>query len=93
MSIEGKAIRIAFDHTENGLSSTDGELMTFMVAGKDRVFFPAEAAIQGHTVLVSSPEVPDPEAVRYAWADNPVGPHLTNSAGLPASPFRTDRWH
>jgi sialate O-acetylesterase len=93
MSIEGKAIRIAFDHTENGLSSTDGELMTFMVAGKDRFFFPAEAAIQGHTVLVSSPEVPDPEAVRYAWADNPVGPHLINSAGLPASPFRTDRWH
>lgn len=92
MAIEGNAIRITFDHTENGLSSSGGELTTFVVAGKDRIFFPAHAMIQGHTVLVSSPDVPDPEAVRYGWADNPVGPYLINSVGLPASPFRTDFW-
>jgi sialate O-acetylesterase len=92
MAIEGNAIRLSFEHTGNGLSSTDGELTTFVVAGKDRKFFPAHAMIQGHTLLVSSPDVPDPEAVRYGWADNPVGPYLVNTSGLPASPFRTDCW-
>lgn len=45
-----------------------------------------------NTVLVSSPEVPLPVAVRYAWADNPEEANLYNSAGLPASSFRTDVW-
>jgi len=50
-----------------------------------------EARIDGETVIVSSPEVSKPVAVRYAWADNPVC-NLCNKAGLPASPFRTDTW-
>jgi len=40
--------------------------------------------------VVSSPKVPQPVAVRYAWADNPEGCNLYNQAGLPAAPFRTD---
>src|SRR5512143_3429737 len=51
----------------------------------------AEARIEGETVLLSSPEVPQPAAARYAWADNPEAT-LRNGAGLPASPFRTDDW-
>ena len=47
--------------------------------------------IQGDKIVVSSPEVPYPVAVRYAWANNPVC-NLYNGAGLPASPFRTDDW-
>jgi sialate O-acetylesterase len=51
----------------------------------------AEAAIEGEGVLVSSPKVARPVAVRYGWADNPEVT-LYNGAGLPASPFRTDDW-
>jgi sialate O-acetylesterase len=51
----------------------------------------AEAEIQGEDVVVSSPEVAKPVAVRYAWDDDPEC-NLVNSAGLPASPFRTDQW-
>jgi hypothetical protein len=52
---------------------------------------PAEAPIEGDTVVVSSPKVPQPVAVRYAWMPNPTC-NLFNGAGLPASPFRTDDW-
>jgi sialate O-acetylesterase len=51
----------------------------------------ADAAIEGDTIVVSSAAVPRPLHVRYAWADNPAGANLFNSAGLPAAPFRTDR--
>ena len=46
--------------------------------------------IEGDSVVVSSPAVPNPAFVRYAWADNPAGANLFNSEGLPAAPFRTD---
>lgn len=58
---------------------------------KDRAFVWAEARIAGDTVVVSSPRVARPVAVRYAWADNPAC-NLGNRAGLPAVPFRTDDW-
>ena len=68
------------------------ELRGFAVAGADRVFHWAEASIiDDGVVVVSSPEVAKPIAVRYAWADNPIC-NLTNASGLPASPFRTDDW-
>ena len=57
--------------------------------GKDGKFVWATAAIEGDTVVCSSPEVPEPVAVRYAWANNPDST-LYNGAGLPAVPFRTD---
>jgi sialate O-acetylesterase len=59
------------------------------VAGADRVFHPATAVIVADTVVVSSPVVPQPVAVRYAWTDTPDG-NLINGVGLPASPFRSD---
>lgn len=59
--------------------------------GRHRRFVWAEARIDHDTVVVSSPQVPDPIAVRYAWADNPAC-NLVNKDSLPASPFRTDNW-
>ena len=68
-----------------------GTLNGFAIAGRDRKFVWADAHIEGKTVVVSSPQVPYPVAVRYAWGDNPEV-SLYNVEGLPASPFRTDDW-
>jgi sialate O-acetylesterase len=90
MSIEGNRIRLTFDHTNGDLTVKEGAVLQgFAVAGADKVFYWAEAAIDGNTVVVTSDKVPAPAAVRYGWANNPVG-NLYNGAGLPASPFRTD---
>ena len=63
----------------------------FAIAGADKKFVWANARIDGNKVIVSSPDVKEPKAVRYAWAANPVW-SLENGAGLPATPFRTDDW-
>ncbi|MDZ7291793.1 MAG: sialate O-acetylesterase [candidate division KSB1 bacterium] len=92
MKIEGNRIRLIFDHAEGGLIIKGGDkLQGFAIAGDDRKFVWAEAEIDGKTVVVSSPQIVKPVAVRYAWASNPVC-NLYNRAGLPASPFRTDSW-
>lgn len=85
---DGKAA-LRFSHVGGGLVAKDGELKGFTVSGEDKQFHPAQAKIVGDTVVVSSPEVEKPSAVRYGWADVPEG-NLFNQAGLPASPFRTD---
>ncbi len=89
---EGKAV-ITFQNRGDGLRSNDDKpLRHFEIAGDDKVFHSADATIVGNTVHVSSPKVSEPEAVRYAWSNNPEDPNFFNSAGLPACPFRTDRW-
>ena len=86
----GNRLRLRFDHARGGLVAKGGEpLKGFAVAGADGKFVWAQAAIEGDAVVVSSPQVQVPVAVRYGWADNPVC-NLYNQAGLPASPFRTD---
>jgi sialate O-acetylesterase len=89
MKIEGSAIRVNFSHAE-GLVARDGTLKWFTIAGADGKFVPADAKIDGQTVIVSSPDVSAPVAVRYAWVNFPNGGHLYNSAGLPAAQFRSD---
>lgn len=89
MTIEGNKIRIQFHHVGGGLVAKGEKLTGFAICGADRKFVWADAVIDGDSVLVSSPEVPQPVAVRYAWADNPEC-NLYNKEGLPASPFRTD---
>jgi len=92
MTVEGDAIRLAFEHTGGGLVAKDGKpLVGFEIAAGDRRFVPAAARIDGHTVVVGSPDVSTPAAVRYAWANNPAC-NLCNAEGLPACPFRTDDW-
>ena len=92
MTVEGSSIRLAFDHLGGGLVISNGAALAgFAVAGADRIFVWAEARIDGDTVVVSSPQVVKPVAVRYAWGDDPPC-NLANKAGLPAVPFRTDDW-
>jgi len=91
MKIEGDKVRLAFDHVGGGLQFKDGEPRGFAVAGEDKVFYLAKARIDGDSVIVWSDRVKGPVAVRYAWANNPVG-NLFNQANLPAMPFRTDDW-
>lgn len=87
----GKAV-ISFEPLQSPLASSDGKpLVRFTVAGADRVFRPAQARIEGDTVVAWSDEVRDPVAARYAWA-NTIDSNLGSESGLPASPFRTDQW-
>jgi sialate O-acetylesterase len=89
--VEGDRIRLRFTHAA-GLRTADGAAPRgFYIAGEDHKFVPAEARIEGGTVVVRSKEVPRPVAVRYAWMDNPSA-NLVNGEALPASPFRTDDW-
>jgi sialate O-acetylesterase len=91
-SISGNAITISFKHANGGLKSMSGGALTgFLIAGADKQWKAAEAKIVGETVVISSPEVAQPVAARYAWKDWPEY-SLANGAGLPASPFRTDDW-
>ena len=89
--VRGSEIVLSFQHTEGGLKTPGGALTGFTIAGADRQWKPAQARIDGTRVVVSSGDVPQPVAVRYAWQDWPTC-NLTNGAGLPASPFRTDDW-
>lgn len=89
VSVADQAIRVTFSHA-HGLVAREGALKWFTIAGADGKFVSADAKIDGETVLVSSPEVAKPVAVRYAWVNFPDGGHLYNAAGLPAAQFRSD---
>lgn len=102
--VEGSSIRVRFEQiggglmvgAKKGLAPTeevkDGKLTWWAIAGEDKNWVAAEARIDGDSVVVSSPAVAKPVAVRYAFAHNPQGANLYNREGLPASPFRTDTW-
>jgi sialate O-acetylesterase len=86
---EGASLRVYFDHAA-GLEAKGGSLTGFEVAGADGVFAPAEARIEGETVILNSALVKDPAEARYGWSNSPEC-HLFNKAGLPASPFTSLR--
>lgn len=92
MQINGNKIILTFTETGSGLTSNGKPLKHFAIAGKDRKFVWAEAIIRGNKVVVSSEQVINPVAVRYAWSNNPEDANLRNKEGLLASPFRTDNW-
>jgi sialate O-acetylesterase len=94
VSFSGSVARIAFDTQGSSLTSgaANEPITGFSIAGQDRKFYWANARIDSdNRVLVSSPAVSKPVAVRYGWSDYPMV-NLVNRAGLPASPFRTDDW-
>ncbi len=87
--VDGGRMVITFDHVGSGLVARGDQLKGFAIGGADGRFVWADARIDGSTVVVSSPSVRSPTAVRYAWADNPENANLYNKEGLPAAPFRT----
>ncbi|MDR3236073.1 MAG: sialate O-acetylesterase [Prevotellaceae bacterium] len=90
--IENDKIHVYFKHAGTGLATSDGKAPAgFAIAGPDKKFYWATAVVEKDRIVVSSPHVAFPVAVRYAWADNPAC-NLCNDAQLPASPFRTDSW-
>jgi len=102
--VEGDSIRLSFNYVGKGLmvgkktgleptaEVKAGKLSHFAIAGEDKKWFWAEATIDGETVVVKSPDVPKPIAVRYGFTMNPAKANLYNKEGIPASPFRTDGW-
>ncbi|HUR44285.1 MAG TPA: sialate O-acetylesterase [Candidatus Saccharimonadales bacterium] len=91
LTIKGDRAVVSFDNTGSGLQARGGELKGFAICGEDKRWVWGKATIQGDNVVVTSPEVSAPIAVRYGWADFPVV-NLWNKEGLPASPFRTDHF-
>jgi sialate O-acetylesterase len=101
MAIEGASVRISFHDAEQGLmvatkttfdpvvESQSAPANGFAISGADKHWYWASAKIDGATVVVSSPSVQAPVAVRYAWGQNPIG-NVYGRGGLPISPFRTD---
>ncbi len=92
MKVDGNKIRLSFAHVGGGLKSRDGKPLTeFEVAAADGKFVPAEATIDGDTVVVQAKEVATPTQARFGWR-NVANPNLINKEGLPASPFQTNNW-
>ena len=89
MNVRGNKAYVRFYHAGAGLKAQSGSLDGFAVCGSDSQFVWATATPMGDSVVVFSSQVSAPVAVRYSWANNPIG-DLRNSAGLAASPFRSD---
>ena len=102
--IKGDKIHLSFNHIgqglmvgkKTGLAPTkeikEGALQHFSIAGADKKWHWATAEIVGNQVVLSSPNVKNPVAARYAFTMNPADANLYNREGLPAGPFRTDTW-
>jgi len=91
MKSDGGKIQLSFAHG-GGLKSRDGKpLSEFEVAGADCKFVPAEATLDGNTIVVHAKQVESPTQVRFGWR-NEANPNLVNQEGLPASPFQTNHW-
>ncbi len=91
IAVNGSEVVVSFNKVPNGLTSFNKELTTFEIAGSDKVFYPAEALLRSKSVVLSSPQVKEPVAVRYAFKDYVKG-ELFSTEGLPVSSFRTDDW-
>jgi sialate O-acetylesterase len=91
LKIENGKIKIYVREITSKLVSKDGDPSHLMIAGEDRKFYPAEGKISGSVLTVSSPEVPKPVAVRYAFKNDDM-PNLFSKEGLPVNLFRTDTW-
>jgi sialate O-acetylesterase len=104
MKVENGKLRLSFEYAGSGLmvgkktgrepvsEDKDGKLKRIAIAGADKVWHWADAVIDGQTLVLSSPDVREPAAVRYAYSQNTEGANLYNKEGLPAVPFRTDDW-
>ena len=91
LEIKGSIVTVAFDNAPNGITSYGKEVTGFEIAGENKVFYPAKAELRRKSVLLSSPQVEKPVAVRYLFKDFAKA-ELFSTGGLPVSSFRTDNW-
>jgi sialate O-acetylesterase len=91
MKVEKSKVRIFFDHVPSGLMVKGKEPVEFTIAGEDKKFYPAQAKVDGKTVVVWAKEVKKPVAVRFGWSNGSI-PNLFSKEELPVGPFRTDEW-
>ncbi len=87
----GKNITLSFSNAQSGLKPVSATQNNFVIAGADRVFYPAAVKVSGDKLVISSPKVKQPIAVRYAFTNTSEATFF-NKAGLPAPSFRTDNW-
>ncbi|WP_431211301.1 hypothetical protein ACQ86N_36265 [Puia sp. P3] len=91
MQVQGDRVEITIGETGGGLVVKGPEVKEVLIAGEDRVFYPARVKIKESRIVVSSKEVKKPVAVRYQYSNSGVG-NLFGKSGLPVAPFRTDGW-
>lgn len=89
--INNEQITLDFVNIQDGLKYIGDEITGFEIASDDRIFYTAEATINGNSIIISSKYTDNPVAVRYGWSSNPKC-NIYNSADLPLQPFRTDSW-
>jgi sialate O-acetylesterase len=89
--ISGSTATIKFKNAPNGLTAFGKPLLQFEIAGANKVFRPAKALINSGNIILTSPDVKEPVAVRYAYKDYIMG-ELFSTEGFPVSSFRTDNW-
>jgi len=89
VKVEGDAIRLTLDHAEGGLTLDGEKNNVFVIAGADNKWAWATPTIDGNTLVLRSPDVPKPVAVRFAWSNYPRG-NVFNGAHLPMAPYRSD---
>lgn len=93
VTMEGRVAVITMDIQANpGLTTYGKEILQFQVAGDDKRFYPAKAALSGNRIFVFSPNVEKPAAVRYCFNDTEPTEIFTVEGNLPLSSFRTDDW-
>jgi sialate O-acetylesterase len=91
LKIDGDKAIVSFTFAKGLKSRDEKPLSEWEIAGEDGNFVPAEATIQGETVVVSAKGVEKPTQVRFGWR-NIANPNLCNAEGLPAAPFRSKDW-
>ncbi|GLB49624.1 9-O-acetylesterase [Neptunitalea sp. Y10] len=91
METKGSTLIISFDNVPNGITSYGKEVSGFEIAGADKVFYPATVVLRRKSVMISSPQVQNPVAVRYLFTDF-ARAQIFSTGGLPLSSFRTDNW-
>lgn len=89
--VEKDKIKIHFKNAANGLMAKGDQISSFEIAAEDKRFLPAQAKIEGNTIIVSNKNIKNPVAVRFAF-NNTAIPNLFNKEGLPVNLFRTDDW-
>src|SRR5690606_37198478 len=91
MEAKGSSLILSFNNVPNGLISRVKDITGFEIAGENQVFYPANVFLRRKSLILSSPQVQKPIAVRYLFEDY-VEAEIFSTGGLPLSSFRTDNW-